>query len=200
MYDYDPATATQMMTDPTWTRAIFVRDPKVRFLSAYLDKAVTHHSYIDKKCCPTTMTCQDPTRTSARAFLDLARICHDAHWDPQHVRMEDKYWRTINFVGHMENVAADAERLLRRVGAWERYGASGWGANSTEFVFEASAGGVGRQHATRAQDKLKKYLQPADEVILDQWYGPDYAHPVMQIDPMQIYSPAERAAAGVAQK
>jgi Sulfotransferase family len=40
LYHYDRVTASTMMTSPEWTRAIIVRDPKERFLSAYLDKIV----------------------------------------------------------------------------------------------------------------------------------------------------------------
>jgi Sulfotransferase family len=40
LYHYDRVTASTMMTSPEWTRAIVVRDPKERFLSAYLDKIV----------------------------------------------------------------------------------------------------------------------------------------------------------------
>jgi hypothetical protein len=35
---FSPRDATKMMRDPSWTRAIFLREPKQRFLSAYLDK------------------------------------------------------------------------------------------------------------------------------------------------------------------
>jgi len=35
LHHYDLETANKMMTDPTWTRAIFVRDPKDRFFSAF---------------------------------------------------------------------------------------------------------------------------------------------------------------------
>lgn len=187
LYHYNTTQAAHMMVDPTWTKAIFVRDPKVRFVSAFLDKAVTHHSFINDKCCPATRTCQSEVKESASKFLALAQNCSDAHWSPQYQRMEAKYWPYINFVGHMEHLAEDAEALLRKIGAWDTYGAAGWGENGKEQVFQASAGGVGRQHATRAQDKLKEYLTREDEAILDQWYGPDYAHPVMGIEPMSIF-------------
>ncbi|CAM9749402.1 unnamed protein product, partial [Sphacelaria rigidula] len=35
-----PARATEIMNDPTWTRAVFLRDPAERLLSCYLDKLV----------------------------------------------------------------------------------------------------------------------------------------------------------------
>ena len=39
LYHFPIETAHEMMTSPHWTRAIFVRDPKIRFLSAFMDKA-----------------------------------------------------------------------------------------------------------------------------------------------------------------
>ena len=38
LHAFSPRDATNMMRDPSWTRAIFLREPKQRFLSAYLDK------------------------------------------------------------------------------------------------------------------------------------------------------------------
>jgi hypothetical protein len=53
LYHYPPHIADRMLTDPTWTRAIFVRDPKERLLSAYLDKAVGEQGkYVKHHCCP----------------------------------------------------------------------------------------------------------------------------------------------------
>jgi len=55
LYHYKPAQADLMLTDPSWTRAIFVREPKERLLSAYLDKVVGNHSYyLRKHCCKVT--------------------------------------------------------------------------------------------------------------------------------------------------
>lgn len=98
--------------------------------------------------------------------------------------MEDKYWPYINFVGHMENMTDDAEALLRRVGAWEKFGATGWGPSKTEPIFH---GRSGRKHATNATQKLRHYLTPSDELILDRWYAPDYNHSVMGLEPIRIF-------------
>jgi hypothetical protein len=58
--------------------------------------------------------------------------------------MEAKYWPYINFVGHLEAAAADAERLIRRVGGdecWKKYGATGWGNDNCKncSIFQKSA-------------------------------------------------------------
>lgn len=102
--------------------------------------------------------------------------------------MEEKYWKYINFVGHMEHQEHDAEVLLRKIGAWDTYGTSGWGDNGTEHVFQTSGSGLGRRHATGARDKLKQYLTPADEAALEEWYAQDYANPVLGIVSMQIFA------------
>jgi hypothetical protein len=53
LYHYPPDEVDWMLTDPAWTRAIFVRDPKERLLSAYLDKVVSESSnYMLRHCCP----------------------------------------------------------------------------------------------------------------------------------------------------
>jgi len=51
LYDYNRETASHMMTSPEYTRAIFVREPKERLVSAYLDKGVTNSYFMQSKCC-----------------------------------------------------------------------------------------------------------------------------------------------------
>ena len=52
LYHYPPTEANEMLTSPNWTRAIFVRDPKNRVLSAYLDKALHNRGeYVKNHCC-----------------------------------------------------------------------------------------------------------------------------------------------------
>ena len=46
--DYSLDEAQEMMTSTKWTRAIFVRNPKPRILSAFLDKAVGHSGHFKK--------------------------------------------------------------------------------------------------------------------------------------------------------
>lgn len=186
LYDYDRETASEMMKNPEWTRAIFVRDPKERFLSAYLDKAF-HKTFVDKNCCPFKMTCAIESRKSAKHFLELIKVCENPHWMPQSSRMEEKFWPFINFVGNMESLGEDAERLLRKIGAWDAYGASGWGADGKDSVFQSQAGGTGRAHATGARQKLKKYISKELEAELDQFYRKDYSSPYLRFKKFQLY-------------
>lgn len=191
LYDYDLATASAMMTSPDWTRAIFVREPKERFLSAYLNKAIEDHGYVKKKCCPHTGKCAEAAKRSPEGFLNLMHACDNAHWMPQSRRMEAKHWKYINFVGHQETVQRDSERLLRQVGAWEKYGSTGWGGGATgnRPIFHVAAGGQGRHHATNASNlqKMRDYIDQDLEMKLDMFYASDYAHPVLNISKIQLY-------------
>ena len=103
--------------------------------------------------------------------------------------MDDKYWPYINFVGHMENLAEDAKRLLRLVGAWQRYGASGWGKGGKDSIFQSKAGGVGRHHATNAHNKLKEKIASAElEKAIENYYAEDYLNPVLNFTNYHLYN------------
>ena len=177
--DFTIQEATHMMSSPDWTRAVFLRDPMERFISAYLDRVMKGKDSL-AECCrrggivysPSSLSnssslssnlspllWKDKMKTmkkkdkmmmkkkeedACRTYLQtssleiafpLLRTCRNRHWIPQSQRMSNKFWRHINFWGRIETVQEDAERLLRRIGAWEQYGQTGWGINGTEPVF-----------------------------------------------------------------
>jgi hypothetical protein len=195
LYDYNRETASHMMTSPEYTRAIFVREPKERFLSAYLDKAVTNSNFIRQKCCPTFGNCTETAKASLSSFFGLTQWCMNDHWKPQSRRMDPKFWSTINFVGHMDTVATDAERLLRQVGAWDKYGKTGWGIDGSLSIFTTKAGGSGRAHATNAKDRLRLYYTPELERQVEAYYESDYANPVLNLTMVRIYTDTEEISA-----
>lgn len=171
LYHFPIQQASQMMTDPQWTRAIFVRDPKERFLSAYLDKAVDEELFFDT-CChrnrPIYCKTDDPTLAE---FAIAIQACPDSHWNPQSDRMERKYWPYINFVGHMETLQDDARKLLQKINAWEKYGKSGWGPSNSLEIF---AGKDGRHHAQNAKNKVQDFYYPELEHTVEKFYESDY--------------------------
>jgi hypothetical protein len=187
LYDYDRETASRMMTSPEYTRAIFVREPKERLLSAYLDKGVGNSWFMYNKCCPSDWDCTEAAKESLSTFFNLIQWCENNHWSSQSRRMQDKYWPYINFVGNMETVAGDAERLLRQVGAWEEVGKSGWGKAGNMSIFGTKAGGEGRIHATNARERLRVHYTPELEKKVELYYASDYANSVMNLTRMQIY-------------
>jgi len=203
--DYDMTTANNMLVSDEWTRAIFVRDPKERLLSGYLDKAVySHGSYIRMQCCGRLQRDSEPWNSIQCAtgnqhyvapkgkeenapilpFLNFVRdivpACNDPHWEPQHTRMAPKYWNRINFVGRFENLHEDTKRLLEQLGAWEEYGASGWKSKNglDGAIFDPSQQA---QHGTKAQDQSskEKYFTPEVLYWLVKHYINDYEHPLL---------------------
>lgn len=179
LYNYTLEEASRMMTDPEWTRAIMVRDPKHRFLSAFLDKAMgNYHKHIIKRCCPDE-SCVEGATESLGGFLRLAQRCEDGHWKPQHLRMESKFWPYVDHVGHVENAAHDARELLERVGAWESHGMSGWGPYHNQSIFESKDGeGGAGNHATWSQWKVWKWYTPETEALVESFYQSDYENPL----------------------
>jgi hypothetical protein len=192
LYDYDRETASRMMSSPEYTRALFVREPKERLLSAYLDKGVTNSYFMAQKCCPYTYTCSEVAKSSLSNFFDVIQTCEDGHWKPQSRRMEAKYWPYINFVGRMETLADDAKTLLKSVGAWDKFGKSGWGKNGNVSVFETKAGGTGRLHATNARERLRVHYTPGMERNVEFYYSSDYANPVLNFTKTHLYTTLQR--------
>ena len=72
---YSIKEVTIMMTSLDWTKSIFVRDPKERFLSAYLDKVKNKDGMYVKNHC-----CSDCVPETMSGFLNLTKKCYDPHW------------------------------------------------------------------------------------------------------------------------
>ena len=49
--------------------------------------------------------------------------------------MERKFLSTLNVIGHMGAIQTDVQALLERIGAWDKYGKSGWGPFGNESIF-----------------------------------------------------------------
>lgn len=181
LYHYNLSQASEMMTSPEWTRALMVRDPKLRVLSAFLDKSVSNdHRHIIQKCCP-DKSCVDEAQ-NLQGFLALASLCDDAHWRPQNLRLDFKYWPYLDFVGHVETAAADAKALLERIGAWEEYGASGWGKDGKSAIFESKGKSGAGVHATWAGRKIWTWYTPQIEREVERLYRGDYENPLFNFE------------------
>jgi hypothetical protein len=184
---YNVSQVTQLMNDPTYTRAIFVRDPKERFLSAYLDKAL-QTGYAENKCCKGKRNKKAGERCSKQiqtfsGFVDVTRSCHDTHWMPQSTtgRLEPKFVPLLNFVGHLETAFEDAKRLLQRVGAWEEHGKTGWGLHGNESIFQSksyvkhktSSSTTNTSHGSKDRF-LARYYTPELEKEIEKRFQDDY--------------------------
>ena len=206
---YSKDQQKEFMTSPEWTRAIFVRDPLERALSAYMDKGlktgpkewqpvVTGH-HMKHKCCQQLENLKIP---ECRKFpmipfendlteenfpfdsfvTSFMAQCDDPHWRPQHLRMRRGNWKWINFVGHFENKQKDTRRLLEVIGAYDEFGATGWGrkridSNATLSIFEKNLA----NHKTGSGDKMKEYYSTKTERLVLQHYRLDYNSEVFNL-------------------
>jgi len=193
---YSIEEANAFFNSPEWTIAMFLRDPFERFASAYLDKA--RKPMYMKRCCASLRMpdCAQIAASSPDGFFEVASRCRDNHWEPQSKRLSQKYWQKINFVGRFETLPNDAEKLLRRIGAWEEFGVSGWGANGTEHIFSEKAS-IGRKHATNAKDKYTQLLDPPASPLMKKlayFYREDFTHPILNftLDPNTSLTTEER--------
>jgi hypothetical protein len=174
---YNTSRATEIMNDPEYTKAIFLRDPKERLLSAYMDKVVSSNGQgFALQCCP-DKSCLPKAQTLAGFILLTQTTCRgNAHWLQQSKRMDTKYLKQIDFVGHMETVDLDAKRLLRRIGAWKQVGKRGWGP-PTGRIFEGQSM-ISHATSTGAKDswsRLSKHYTPDLESLVEGIYREDYA-------------------------
>jgi len=140
--DYAIDEAELMLTNKQWTRAIFLRDPKERVLSAFLNKAAPSN-YFKNSCCQRKYRrneilvdqCAEDGKIF-KNFLSISMSCMDKHWLPQS-SIVGKFLPFINFVGYFETLQLDTEKLLRSLEgkAWERFGATGWGKMAHKQYF-----------------------------------------------------------------
>ena len=119
LHHYSLEDADRMMTDPSWTRAIFVRDPKTRFLSAFLDKAVGNYgSFVANFCCPEAKRCTEEHFEHRTSILKAIQKCQMPNWDSRRKEMTATWLddqtcckelhecekRTMNVEGFLETI------------------------------------------------------------------------------------------------
>lgn len=186
LFDYPPSIANRIIQDPTWTRAVFVRNPHEKLVSAFLEKGIaSNFTFIRKSCCPADRMCMKWPNQGFADFVALVALegCYNGHWAPQSARIDSKYLQYINFVGNFETLEQDGKQLLQKIGAWEEYGASGWGPNGSYPIFSQKATGISRSHATKARDNMNEYYTSRE--VFDQiteYYKQDYENPVLNLE------------------
>jgi hypothetical protein len=202
---YSRQQQKEFMTSPNWTRAIFVRDPLERALSAYMDKGLktgpsdwqpsVPGAHLKRHCCKIIETKNPACKKFPLApyengltldnfpfeffVTSFMRQCKDTHWKPQSLRMRKENWKWINFVGHFENNQDDTRRLLERIGAYEEFGSTGWGEsnNKSLSIFEKNLA----NHRTGSGSKMKDHYSPKLERLVLQYYRRDYSSELFNI-------------------
>jgi hypothetical protein len=210
LYDYSRDKAHAMMTDPSWTKAIFVRNPKTRLLSAFLDKAVRNSKkvFIPKYCNDyhsyggDLQYCKDHHKEFDFFIHNITTVTwENIHWRPIYTRVDDKWWPYMTYIANMENLSDDAERFLRSlkseidgVSAWDRVGKSGWGDNEKHYCettpnsTNAFLAVKGKIHNEDAENYLREYYTPELEKEVEKQYWMDYSNPYFKFTPLKLFS------------
>jgi len=207
----------EMMTSPEWTRAIFVRDPLERILSAYMEKGLdwaggdVSGAHVKQKCCSLTtkgrpfssdhgdlnitackewpfVPYENPLTIKSFPFekfvKNFMRQCPDPHWRAQsEILSSPANYKFINFVGHFENKKEDTHALLKKIGAFEEFGASGWGNITIQLggkkpknitkslgIFETSF----TAHQTGSSKKVDRFYTDELRKLVYDFYRKDY--------------------------
>jgi hypothetical protein len=175
--DYNTSRATEMMNDPTWTKALFIRDPKERLLSAYIDKATRDEGKGLAEICCRDRSCLSEVQNFSDFVKFSITTCKDnPHWLPQMERIDRKFLKQIQVVGHLETADLDAKRLLRRIGAWKEFGKTRWGGTGKIFYGKNTVPHATSANALDSWSRLSRYYTPELEVLVENIYKEDYGY------------------------
>ena len=203
--DYSIEEATEIMTSKDWTRAIFVRNPKARILSAFLDKVLAHERVFVRDKCPTYAKLGGDYDECVEKKDDFSFFLHNitttmnknVHWRSIYSRVDEKWWPYMNYVANMENLQGDAEHFLKSIksnvsgdSAWNRIGTTGWGTNERDCHNLGDSAFLSKKdtrHKTNAKDKLRKYYNPDLEKFIETHYADDLNNPFFHFTEMKLY-------------
>lgn len=188
--DYPLWKAEEMMNSPQYTKATFVREPKERILSAFLNKFAQDRSYFRNKCCSDDVLFHQSDRDRCNVmiqkknfeyFLKRTQDCFDPHWEPQTYAIDDKWWPKIDFIGYMDSLQEDIRTLLTsltsnkdNMTAWDKVGKEGWvSSDGIEGGF-MEMNGAG--HAQNAKDSMLSHYAPGTEKFVELHWKVEWQH------------------------
>ena len=126
--------AQAIFNDPNVTKAVFVRDPAERLLSAYLNKV--EGKMMQKTAFKEVPFLEPHYKISFELFVDLVtrenqtcpspmglHSCTDPHWRPQILTCAlDHYLPYYDFIGSLNHSGKHTRVLLKQAGAWFTFG------------------------------------------------------------------------------
>jgi hypothetical protein len=148
----------------------FVRNPYARALAGYLDKIAPEYDPVGASFRVSHGLASD-TRLSFRDFLALVRdrspAQEDAHWRLQAHNLLLGGLR-LDFVGHLEHLDEDYERLR------------------TMLDLGPEVEPAGREHATRAAERIAAYYGRDEIALVDETFEPDFQAFGYRFDPTAL--------------
>mmetsp|Transcript_2418 Transcript_2418/g.3616 ORF Transcript_2418/g.3616 Transcript_2418/m.3616 type:complete len:345 (-) Transcript_2418:77-1111(-) len=207
--DFSIEDAQDMMTSPVWTRAIFVRNPKPRILSAFLDKAVSHSKSFQENTCKSYGTnggsydeCVDRHEDFDFFLREITTtLDKNVHWRSIYSRVDEKWWPWMNYIANMEDLSEDAEHFLKsiyskvdRTSAWDRIGKTGWSDDERDCSNKGTNAFLAKKdtkHKTNARDKMKQYYNPRLEQFVEEHYADDLNNPYFRFSKLVLFDDDE---------
>jgi hypothetical protein len=188
MRSLEPIKAKAMLSDPSWTKAVFFREPSERLLSAYLDKVADRYGQLYGKD-RIDLTFPEFVDGVANNFKNM-----DPHWKPQVTTCGLDYLLPhFDFIGSMEHISEHTKLLLEKVGMWDDYGSKFDDGHDLPKVGSAcfvappdrsasnttvngfNQRGTTSKHATGSKSKFEKYYTPELLEKVRKVYAIDYA-------------------------
>ncbi|CAC5365086.1 unnamed protein product [Mytilus coruscus] len=148
--DFTNPDVVKMILDKSWIKAVFVREPRERILSAYL-----HVKSSSFKPCRRVVS-------SFSGFLELIKTCKNVHWESQ-VQIPEQFYRYM-MIGKMSNITEFSEKLLKKVGAWNE--------NVKMWLHSRNLGNLTKLHATKANKALLQYYNNTElqkKIVKESW-------------------------------
>jgi len=207
--DYSLEEAQELMTSSKWTRAIFVRNPKPRILSAFLDKAVSHSANFRQNICPIFANRGGDYDACIEKHKDFdfflynitTNLGQNVHWRSIYSRVDEKWWPWMNYVANMEDLSMDAEHFLKTiksnvdgVSAWERIGKTGWSDNERDCNSLGNSPFLAKKdsrHKTNAKDNMRQYYTAKLEKFVEAHYADDFNNPYFKFNEVKLFEGEE---------
>jgi hypothetical protein len=76
----------------------------------------------------------------------------------------------MNFIGSFNHLESHSRILLSQIGAWQEYGASGWGSDNNKHIFQQNDA----RNRTNAQARLFQYYSDEMFTKVREAYHLDY--------------------------
>ena len=189
---------TQRFMWNTYTKAILIRDPAERLLSAYLDKVanktgknspfgpnVTFTDFVDILSTPNITKGPNHKTSPSLTFFS------DPHWRPQAWSCGlSENIQDFDYIGTLDNAAYHTKALLDSVGLWETHGKHyrvskpGWKKGNLAMTFPPSPllpneTAVGFQQEESGMDTFKHNKDSHSKI--DEYYTPELMKKVKEL-------------------
>ena len=207
--DFPIEDAENMLKSKEWTKAIFVRNPKPRLLSAFLDRAIVHTYYFGNITCLVYANqggdfdkCIENHQDFSFFLLNITTSLNkNVHWRSIYSRIDEKWWPFINYVGNMDNIAADTKDFLQSIkssktgmSAWDFMGKTGWGNDERDCNGGNSPflGERDNHHQTNARQNMMAYYTPHLERFVEYHYADDFNNRYFHFEELTLFPNSEK--------